>query len=67
MKWGIRQVEYWLFSYIKLKSKNPDTNRITSQPKEVAEASAAYYKNLYEGQELIGKEEKTIRHRMRQK
>lgn len=40
------------------KIKHPDTNGFTSQPKEVAEAFAAYYKKLYEGQELIGKDEK---------
>ncbi len=28
------------------KIKHPDTNRITSQPKEVAEAFAAYYKKI---------------------
>lgn len=40
------------------KIKHPDTNKITSQPKEIAEAFAAYYKKLYEGQELLGKKEK---------
>lgn len=40
------------------KIKHPDTDKITSQPKEIAEAFAAYYKKLYEGQELLGKKEK---------
>lgn len=40
------------------KIKHPDTNRITSQPKEIAEALAAYYKKWYEGQKLLGKKEK---------
>lgn len=40
------------------KIKHPDTNVITSNPKEIAEAFAAYYKKLYECQELAGKTEK---------
>jgi len=40
------------------KMKHPDTKKVTSQSKEIAEAFAVYYKKLYEGQEVQGKEDK---------
>lgn len=48
-------------SRVVAKIRNPDTNKLTSQSKEIAEAFALYYKKLYEGQEIEGKREKIAR------